>query len=244
MPVRLHKFGEIWGIADPSPFCLKLENFLKEACIAYESVPFDPRRSFGKAPKGKVPFVEEEDGTRIGDSTLIIERLSQRRGIDLDAPVSDRDRAVSLAFRRMLDEHLYWVGVYFRWCEEPGWSVIREAFFSRLPGLVRPLIVAVQRRRIVVALRTQGTGRHKRDEIARLGIEDMQALSRLLAGETYFFGATAPTLLDLWTHAFVAEIIAPPIETPLKQAALGLTNLVDHFARMQQRLYPSLPRIG
>jgi hypothetical protein len=26
--VRLHKFGEAWGIADPGPFCLKGENFL------------------------------------------------------------------------------------------------------------------------------------------------------------------------------------------------------------------------
>ena len=77
MPVRLHKFGEAWGIADPSPFCLKVESFLREANIAYEVVPFDPRRSFAKAPKGKLPFIEDEDGTVVGDSSLIIARLSQ-----------------------------------------------------------------------------------------------------------------------------------------------------------------------
>ena len=55
MAVRLHKFGAAWGIADPSPFCLKVESFLREADIPYEVVPFDFKRSFAKAPKGKLP---------------------------------------------------------------------------------------------------------------------------------------------------------------------------------------------
>ena len=63
MPVRLHKFDEAWGSAGPSPFCLKVESFLREANIVYEVVPFDPRRSFAKAPKGKLPFIEDEDRT-------------------------------------------------------------------------------------------------------------------------------------------------------------------------------------
>ena len=237
MPIKLHKFGEAWGIADPSPFCLKAESFLREANIAYEVVPFDPSRSFAKAPKGKLPFIEDEDGTIVGDSTLIIRRLSQQRDIDLDGPLSDQQRAVSLAFRRMLDEHLYWVGVYFRWFDEPGWSVVRQTFFSRIQWPLRPLMVMMGRRKIASALRAQGTGRHSPDEICRLGFEDLQALSRLLAHDTYFFGTERPTLLDIWAHAFVAEIIAPPIDSPLKQATLGLGNLSDHFERLQTRLY-------
>ena len=131
MPLKLHKFGEAWGLADPSPFCLKLESFLREANIAYDVVPFDARRSFGKAPKGKLPFIEDEDGELVGDSTLIIERLSRQHRVDLDAPLDDRQRCVSLAFRRMLDEHLYWVGVYSRWIDEPGWSVVPATLFAQ-----------------------------------------------------------------------------------------------------------------
>jgi glutathione S-transferase len=237
MPVRLHKFGEAWGIADPSPFCLKLESFLREANIAYEVVPFDPRRSFAKAPKGKLPFIEDEDGAIVGDSTLIIGRLSRQRDIDMDAPLDDRQRCVSLAFRRMLDEHLYWVAVYSRWFDEPGWSVIRQPFFSLVPRPMRPFAAALARRRVVRALRAQGTGRHSREEIYTLGNEDLQALSRLLGDDTYFFAADRPTLLDLWAHAFVAEIVAPPIDSPLRTATLALRNLADHFQRLQARLY-------
>ena len=237
MPIRLHKFGEAWGIADPSPFCLKIESFLREAQIAYEVAPFEGGRSFAKAPKGKLPFIEDEDGTIVGDSTLIIGRLSRLRGIDMDAPLDDGQRCVSFAFRRMLDEHFYWVGVYSRWIDEPGWATIRQLFFARVPRPIRPFAAALTRRSIVSALRAQGTGRHSRDEIYALGGEDMQALSRLLGDDAYFFGAAQPTLLDIWAHAFVAEIVAPPIDSPLKTATLALNNLTGHFQRLQARLY-------
>lgn len=238
MPIRLHKFGETWGIADPSPFCLKLESFLREANIAYEIVPFEGRRSFAKAPKGKLPFIEDEDGTIVGDSTLIIARLSRRLGIDLDAVLDDRQRSASLAFRRMLDEHFYWVGVYSRWIDEPGWSVVRHLFVARMPGPVRGLVAAWLRRGVGAALRAQGIGRHSRDEIYTFGEEDVRALSLLLGDDTYFFGADRPTLLDLWAHAFVAETVAPPIDSPLKRATQSMINLTGHFQRLQARLYP------
>jgi len=237
MPIKLDKFGDAWNLADPSPFCLKLESFLKETKLAYEIVPFDPMRTFVRVPKGKLPFIENDDGSFLGDSTLIVERLSKQRGIDLDMPLSDRQRAISLAFRRMLDEHLYWVGVYSRWFDEPGWSIIHHTFFSKIPVPLRPFIGALARRRIAAALRAQGIGRHSREDISALGLQDMQALSQLLGDHDYFLAAEQPTLLDLWAHAFIGEVIAPPIESPLKRDTLALTNLVDHFQCVQDRLY-------
>jgi glutathione S-transferase len=237
MPIRLHKFGEAWGLADPSPFCVKVESFLREAGIPFEPVPFDPRQSFRRAPKGKLPFIEDEDGTVVGDSTLIIHRLAQRRGLDLDAPLDDRQRGIAHAFRRMLDEHLYWVAVYSRWFDEPGWSIVRQSFFARLPAYARPLVIALAHRRMAKALRAQGVGRHSRDEIYALGAQDLRALSQLLGGDEYFFAASRPTLLDLWAHAFVAEIVVPPIPTPLQEAARALDNLTGHCQRLQARLY-------
>ncbi len=237
MAVKLHKFGAAWGIADPSPFCLKVESFLREAGIAYEVAPFHFKRSFAKAPKGKLPFIEDEDGTVLGDSSLIIERLSRRHGIDLDAPLDDRHRGISLGFRRMLDEHLYWVGVYSRWLDEPGFSVISRSLFAGLWRPMRPFVAALARRRVEAALRAQGIGRHTRDEIYAFGKEDLRALSDLLGDDNYFFAGNRPTSLDLWAHAFVAEIVAPPIDSPLKTACLGFGNLNEHFVRLQSRLY-------
>lgn len=235
--IRLNKFGEAWGIADASPFCLKLESFLREADIPFDVEPFNFRRSFRRAPKGKLPFIEDTDGTLIGDSSLIIALLSQRHGVDLDAPLTPRQAATAHAFRRMLDEHLYWVMVHSRWCDDAGWPVTRQALFSRMPALVQPVATAVARRGVTKALHAQGIGRHSAETIYALGQRDVEALSRLLGDDDYFFAADRPTLLDLWAHAFIAEIIAPPIATPLQSATRGLGNLVAHCQRLQTRLY-------
>ncbi len=165
MPIRLHKFGDAWGLPDGSPFCLKLEGFLREAAVPYEVVPFDFSRSFRKAPKGKLPFIEDEDGTVVGDSSLIIARLSRRHGIDLDGGLDPRQRANSHAFRRMLDEHLYWVAVFSRWMEDVGWKTVQKTFFSAMPALLRPVATTLARRQVAAALQAQGLGRHSREEI-------------------------------------------------------------------------------
>lgn len=235
--IRLSKFGEAWGIADGSPFCLKLESFMREAEIPFDVEPFNFRRSFRRAPKGKLPFIEDTDGTLIGDSSLIIALLSQRHGIDLDAPLTPQQAATAHACRRMLDEHLYWVMVYSRWLDEAGWPVIRQALFSRMPVLLQPIAAAVARRGVSKALHAHGIGRHSRATIYALGQQDVEALSRLLGDDRYFFAADRPTLLDLWAHAFIAEIIAPPIPSPLQSATIALGNLVAHCQRLQTRLY-------
>ena len=57
MTVKLYQFPSAWGLPNPSPFCMKLEVFLRLAEIPYEIVTWpDPR----KAPKGKLPFIEHE----------------------------------------------------------------------------------------------------------------------------------------------------------------------------------------
>ena len=237
MPIRLHKFGDALGLPDGSPFCLKLEGFLREAAVPYEVVPFDFSRSFRKAPKGKLPFIEDEDGTVVGDSSLIIARLSRRHGIDLDGGLDPRQRANSHAFRRMLDEHLYWVAVFSRWMEDAGWKTVQKTFFSAMPALLRPVATTLARRQVAAALQAQGLGRHSREEIYAAGVKDVMALSAALGDDAFFFAADRPTLLDLWAYAFVAQIIVPPISSPLQDATRTLANLVGHCERLQTRLF-------
>ncbi len=45
-----------------------------------------PTLNPGRAPKGKLPFIEDEDGTRVGDSSLIIEHLARTRA-SISTPV-------------------------------------------------------------------------------------------------------------------------------------------------------------
>jgi glutathione S-transferase len=230
--IKLHKFKPHWGLPDPSPFCVKVETYLRMVGLPFERVehatPF-------KGPKKKLPYIE--DGNRvIPDSGFVLDYLKATYGDALDARLSDQERAVGHALRRMLDEGLYWAVVYSRWMEDHNWTVIKPLFFGALPPVVRDFVPAWARRRVRNTLWLQGTGRHSREEIYALGNADLAAVATQLGTKPYLFGST-PTSFDAAAYGFVANIITPPIESALKKHALSLPNLADYCARIRERYY-------
>ena len=236
MTIKLYKFGSQWGIADPSPFCVKLESYLRLAKIDFETPKFSPAL-FGKSPKGKFPFIETEQGEIIGDSQIIIERFVNAGNIDLDEPLNAEEKAISCAFQRMLDEHFYWALVYSRWVDELGWSFISKMFFGIIPGFARGIIQKREQKKVIASLKGQGLGRHNRDEIYSFASKNIDALASYLSDKTYFFEKEKPTFIDVVLHAHIINIITPDFDTPLKQAVLAQQNLVDHAHRMDAEIY-------
>jgi glutathione S-transferase len=197
-----------------SPFCMKLECWLRMAGLEFDVAPADMRR----APKGKIPFVVLPDGTLIGDSQLVIEHLSKTHGIDLDAHLTDVQRATARVVRRTLEEAAYFVGVYGRWIDDEGWPHTRAAMGKIVPrpsAFLLPLI----RRRVRAASIAQGTGRHDRDQVYALGRADWDAIETLFQGP-YFFGEKASSL-DAVLYGFEESVLALPASLPLKQHVLG-----------------------
>ncbi len=237
MTLTLYKFGPQWGLTDPSPFCMKLESFLRLNDINFKYGGRDIRKSLKNAPKQKLPFVVFENGDQMGDSNLIIKRLSAERGIDMNAALTAEQRGIAHAYCRMLDEATYFTALYARWIDEPGWSVMKDTFFSALPALLRGYICAKIQKDKIKHLDMQGIGRHSKEDIYAFAQADMDALSALLGDKTWFFGADTPTLLDIWAHAFVIQTIVPPIDMPLKTHTLSLQNLCDHAHRFQELVY-------
>ena len=157
MTITLYKFGPQWGIADPSPYCVKLESYLRWAGIDYTAPEFD-LSFFKMAPKGKFPFIKTDTGKIIGDSNLIIDSLIQNGEKNPDAVLSAEESAISKAFHRLLDENFYWALLYSRWIDEPGWKVVSEMFFGDVPKLIRPLIEKKQQKKIQRYLHGHGYG--------------------------------------------------------------------------------------
>src|SRR5262249_44970200 len=92
-PIKLFQFPRQFAIPNVSPFCCKMETWLRIAGISYEVVDTPNPRS---APKGKMPFIED-GGLRLGDSSLIIDHFKKTRGIDPDAHLDVQQRATALA---------------------------------------------------------------------------------------------------------------------------------------------------
>ncbi|MCE9650017.1 MAG: glutathione S-transferase family protein [Parvibaculum sp.] len=226
--IRLFVFPPVLrGTPNPGPFCIKLETALRLAGVAYET---SYERLAAKGPKHKIPFVEI-DGERIGDSTLILERLRDEQGVDLDASLSPRERAQSHALQRMIEERLYFVMVHSRWLEPENWAKLKTAFFSKMPLPLRLIVPRLAQKRVRNSIVTQGLGRHTREEIYALGAADLAAVSTVLGDKAFLFG-DRPTMADATAFAFLISIIGPDFESPLRTSALGHANLVSYTERM------------
>ena len=233
--ITLHQFttAPVWGV-NPSPFCMKVENYLRLAGIPYRLEIARP----DKAPKGKLPFVTDEDGRRIPDSGQIVAHLEATRGARLDGGLDAEQRALGHLIRRTCEESLFFVALYGRWIAPEGWKIVCPAVFGRMPAPLRWIVPPLVRRGLIRDLRGQGTLRHSPEEIYALGCADVDALAALL-GDKPFFLTDRPTSADLCVHAFVANILKPPFENPLKAHARTLPALEAFVARIDERLAAS-----
>jgi glutathione S-transferase len=231
--IRLYQFRPAFGLPNPSPFCMKVETYLRMAGLAYEC----PRRAdLRKSPKGKMPYIDDE-GTVVADSSVIIDHFKRKYGDPLDVHLDAVARATALAMQRLLEENTYWTVVYFRWIEEAGWNLTREAFFGWMKPPLRWIVPAVARHIVRKELHGHGMGRHARDEIAAIGAKDLTAVAEFLGDRPFFMGAR-PTSLDATAYAFLANLLWAPYEMPLKSHARSYPQLEAYCQRMKARYYP------
>lgn len=231
--ISLYQFPPAFGLPNASPFCMKLELYLRMAGLPYRN---RYTLELHKAPKGKLPWIED-DGTQVADSGLIIDHLQHKYGDPLDGELTSRQDAEALAIRRLLEEHLYWTVLHARWITEAGWAMTRPAFFGVMPWPLRAIVPRLARRGIRNELHGHGMGRHAPAQIEALGVADVDALAALLGDQAFFLGAKA-TSIDAVAAAFLANILMVPLETPIKAAAAGHANLVAYCRRMADRYFP------
>ena len=228
--IRLHQFAPAFGLPNASPFCMKLEVYLRLAGLPYEAVNIG---DVLKAPKRKLPYIED-DGKIVADSGLIIDYLKSRYGDPLDGALSNEDKAVALAFQRLMEEHLYWAAVHTRWVPNTAWRATRAAFFGRYPAPLRWILPYVGRRGLLSQLQGHGMGRHSAQEIHALGCRDISAIADFLGDKPFMLGAQ-PTSLDATTYAFLANLLWAPIDSPLREHARALPLLDAYCQRLKER---------
>jgi glutathione S-transferase len=223
-----------WAMGNLSPFCIKLETYLRIAEIPYKTGKF----ARGDAPKGKIPYVHL-DGKFLGDSQLVIEELERRLVAEnkpaLDAGLSPRDAALARITRRAIEEGFYFNLAYLRWSEEDGFAAVRDEFKKLMPGFVASLI----RRGVRKKLDGQGTGRHSRDEVMAIGAADFEAIAELLGDRPFFLG-DAPRVVDCTLYAFLESVLGFPVDSPIKARLAARPNLVAYRARIRERWWRDL----
>ena len=232
--LTLHQLPPLDRAPSLSPFCMKVETYLRMANISYETVR---TLDASNAPKGKLPFIEE-DGHRLGDSYFIIEHLKRTREPALDARMTTTEHATALAFSRMLDEHLYWAIVHSRWFDERFSSRMIEIFLGALPADQRSAVATMALDALTKTLHAHGLGRHSSDEIVERGKADISAMVGLLADRPFMLGED-PTTLDASTYAYLSNLIDVDMDTALRAHAMSYPTLLAYSQRMRSRYFSS-----
>ncbi|XP_063215779.1 failed axon connections isoform X2 [Bacillus rossius redtenbacheri] len=240
--IYLYQFSRTPLLPSLSPFCLKVESWLRLAGLKYENV--DHKMKF-RSKKGQLPFIEL-NGEEIADSTIILKELGQKLEKDLDAGLSNDQKNVSHAMISMIENHLIWVVQWWR-AKYPdnvlkGYKVnLQHALGSRIPnGILNFFFKFTFGRKGAKKVKAQGIGVHKPEEIMEFGQNDLKVLSDMLADKPFFFG-DEPKALDVVAFATLAQIyfINKEVQYPLRDFMQdNCANLVGHVNRMKERCFP------
>jgi glutathione S-transferase len=238
--ITVYKFGQIGDVSDPSPFCVKVEAYLRIAGLPYTTN--SGALYLRKSPKGKLPYITDGDKI-IADSSFILLYLKKTYGDKVDNHLTVTEKAVSHAFCKMIDENLYWAGVHGRWKPAHNMPAMKKQFFGNIPFPLNSIILRNARNNVLQALYKQGMGRHSDEEILEAGERDLKALSDFLADKQYFFG-DQPCSLDATAYGILSQMIrVPHFTAPINEKAKTCKNLVDFTNRFHEKYFNDLAEL-
>ncbi len=219
--LTLYSYPPLFGVADNNGYGLKVYAFLKLA-----GVPFKHEHIFdaSKAPRGQLPYIVDGNDT-VGDSGTILNYLTDKYRLTIDAALTQAQRTQDLLTTRMLDD-LYWVMSYSRWKDKRYWPAFRDALKREHPqlsdeGLMKAKEFNAQRYYYA------GIGRFDPDAAMARGLADLAAIAELISPYGFVHG-DKPTSVDAGLYGFIANIYFYDIDTPLKRFVVAHDNIVRH----------------
>ena len=207
-----------------SPFCLKMETYLKVA-----EVPYDNKLTVSMAgsKKKKMPMILDQ-GELIEDSTLIIEHLKQKYGIDLDKNLTLEQKAIAKAFQWLCEKSLYDIVVYFRWVDKQNWKKYRDIIFYGAPWIVKATIANSMAKSIQKTLFKHGTGRFSDAEKLKILDDNLAAISNYLGNKKFFFGDQVSSI-DVTLFATLVQIETRNVVSQFDGVLNKYSNLINYM---------------
>lgn len=225
----LETFRPAFGIRCPSPPCLKTEALLALSGVEYELKYGDVT----KAPRGKFPVLHDGE-TVIPDSANIHSHLVKHYGFDIDADLSEQERAVSHAFQQMLEKHQYFISAYLRWRDNA--ELVRNGLLGDVPAFIRPIIFVIVRKKVLKTSYLQGTSRHTDEELVSMVRANLTAIDSMIGDKTWFFGEKIHSI-DAVMFGQLEEIFFAEIPTPTRIMAAEFPKLTDYVVRFRKEVF-------
>ncbi|XP_044148470.1 failed axon connections homolog [Bufo gargarizans] len=231
--IILHQFSRPNnGVPSLSPFCLKMETYLRMADLPYQNY-FDGKLS----PQGKMPWIEYNH-TRVSGTEFIIDFLEEKLGINLNKNLNPHERAVSRAVTKMVEEHFYWTLAYCQWVDNLHETQKMISIPGPLSDLLKWILCHLTKGIVKREMYGQGIGRFSEEEIYRLMEKDMRSLAGLLGDKKYLMGPKFSTL-DATVFGHLAQAMwTLPGTRPERLIKGELINLAMYCERIRRKFWP------
>ncbi|MGH3555966.1 MAG: iIsoprene-epoxide--glutathione S-transferase [Mycobacterium sp.] len=232
--IIVYGYVPAWGLPDISPFVTKLVNYLTFTGQEFEYRSQDLATLDQDSPHGKLPYIIDGDGTKVGDSNTIIAYLKNKYGDKLDADMSKQELAQALAFNRLIEENLYWSGIIQpRWREDAGWE-------TYIPYIVQGAEVTPEMRagldafraRVLAGFDGQGMGRRSAEVVYDFFRADIDALSDFLDTKPYFMGDKLRSV-DASVYSTLRHVADQPQQWLGSGYAQSKPNVVSYMDRIR-----------
>ena len=232
----------VWGLPDMSPFVTKADCLMRMSGLRYKLVSL-PDSGLAKTPKGKVPVLIDGNAV-IADSAVICDYLRTNLGNPLDHWLSAEQRAIALAFARMMDESFYWYVIQVRYRGDDNyWDVYAPAlnvWFDKVSPdhtpAERRLALETNRARAMESFHASGRSRHSDAEMLEFAIQEYDAIAAYLGDKPYFMGDQVSSV-DANIYGFIEAISRPPFSSPIREYPLSHPTLSAYLNRLHEAYY-------
>ncbi|CAH1794049.1 unnamed protein product [Owenia fusiformis] len=235
-------------IPNVSPFSLALETFMRLAKIQYE-VEFANKLTENKET-GQLPFAIV-NGVQVNDSQKIMSYLSELFDVDLDSELSPVEKVISHAFQKMMNEFTVLTYIYWRYVDHPEMFLTTDIMDTPELFGISPddpektqNMIDAARKYMHGKTHSQGVGRKPKEEIYKMGIDDLRGLSVYLGEKRFMFGDKA-SMVDCVLFSHLCQIVYIPLPTMPHKIMVEneCKNLVAFCDRMKTLAWPDWDKL-
>ncbi|KAJ3027648.1 UNVERIFIED_CONTAM: hypothetical protein HDU68_003406 [Siphonaria sp. JEL0065] len=217
-----------------SPFVAKLDAVLRTANLKFTVKTIE----YTQLPTEKIPVVHW-NGEILSDSHLIIKRLV-KEGVmqDLDAWLTDEQKARANMFRYGIENFIYFRMVQERWIH--NWELTKKEYFEgTMPWLVYKIVPdRFIQPNVVDMLYKNGTTRYPEESWLEMLVEFWRDAAELLGDKKYFFGNESKCVVDLSAFGVLTNVIEfRDLNPTLYDVVVKHENLVRFTERVKKELY-------